>query len=346
MNKSLLDHVLFVACPEMTPIAERIRVILAKDHPGMHPRVITIKYEKFASGEYIACIPESVRNHDVLLFHAFQPDPMTSYMKFLIAADALRLGNPRSIKPVLPFIPFQRQDRKDQPRVPITAKLVWKLMDNNKKIDSSITLDLHCEQEQAYSENSTDNFPGVRIVAKYLCTLIGNRLNDFIIISPDLGSSKRIERLRDRILELTGVAMPVGVIDKRRPAPGIAKVKNYHGENPSGKTAILYDDMIDSGGSSIAAADYMRELGAVDALLVATHGIFSPAQDKKVGIITTAEEKLRNSGHRVLVTNSIPREDPYVAEHKDWLTIIPIEETFAVVIDEAMRIGGSVSKRH
>jgi ribose-phosphate pyrophosphokinase len=347
MPTSHLENVIFVACPDMMHIAEGIRAILASEYPSIRPKVLSIEYQKFACGEYIARIPESVRNLDVLLFHAFQPDPMTSFLKMLIAMDAIRLGLPKSIKPILPFMPFQRQDRKDNERVPITAKLVWKLLDTNPAITSSITLDLHCEQEQAFSEQAIDNFPGVRIHARHLCEQYASRLHDLIIISPDLGSSKRTERLRDRILKISGVTVPVGIIDKRRPRPNVAEIKNYYGASPAGKTAVLYDDMIDTGGSSVAAADYMLQLGARDALLLATHGIFSPSKDKfHARVVTSAEEKLCRSGHKVVITNSIPRSLPYMEKHRDWLTVLPIEETFARVIEEAMRVGGSVSMQH
>lgn len=347
MHRSLLNETIFVACPEMTPLAEGIRSILAKEYPGMFPEVLTIEYERFASGEYVARIPKSVRNLDVLFFHAFQPDPMTSYLKMLIAADAVRLGDPRSIKPILPFFPFQRQDRKDQRRVPITAKLAWKLLDANEKTRGTITLDLHCEQEQAFSEKPVDNFPGVRMHAKHLVRNLGDKLEKLVFISPDLGSSKRTERLRDRVLEISGISVPVGIIDKRRPAPNVAEVKNYIGAELKGKIAALYDDMIDTSGSSIAAADFCIEHGAEGAILIATHGIFSPSKDKlHAGAVTSAEEKLARSGHKVVVTNSIPRDPAYIEKHRDWLTFISIEETFAKVIDEAMRIGGSVSKQH
>lgn len=335
-----LEHAVFVACPRMLPVATNILAILREKYPGIHAHVIPIEYERFASGEYIAYIPESIRGLDVLLFHAFHPDPTTEFMKFLIASDAVELASPRRVRVVLPFMPYQRQDRKAKSREPITARHVWRLMAVTRSIVGGITLDLHCEQEQGFSEFPLDNFPGVRILASALMKRFKGDFNNVVLVSPDLGSTKRAERLRDRLIRLAGEqAVGMGIIDKRRPAPNIAEIKNYYGAPLDGKTAIIIDDMIDTGGTIINAGRYAKEKGAAGVIILATHGIFSESNG------TSAEEKFAASGFEVIVTNSIPRDASYYIEHAKWLTVAPIEVAFAGVLEQAMQRGGSVSQQ-
>ena len=131
--------------------------------------------------------------------------------------------------------------------------------------------------------------------------------------------------------------MPVGILEKERLAPGKLTTHEFIGESPKGKHIILYDDMIDTGGTIIAGVEALRKRGAKEVYIYATHGIFSPTSD------SSAEEKFRNAGIPVVVTGSIPRASEYQKKHSSWLTILPIEDLLATVLKESDRYGGSVS---
>lgn len=341
LDQTALVNTSFVACPESFEFASRVHNILSSYCP---PGILqTIQYTRFASGEWYAKIPETVRNTHVVLFHAFQPDPTTSFMKLLIAANALQLASVASIRLMLPFMPYQRQDRKDEARVPITAKLVWNMIQTNPKITHVITMDMHSEQEQGFTDLPVDNFPANRIHVEHLLHAYAGELDNMLIVAPDAGSAVRVKRFAKRLLKETGFEPSIGWLDKRRPAPNVAEIANYTGPDPRGKIVVLYDDMIDTGGTIIEAANFIAGLGAQEVVIIATHGIFSAKIDAR-GNFVTAEEKLSASGHHVIVTNTIPRSKEYQAQHGLWLTMLSIEDTIARVIYESFRRAGSVSE--
>ncbi len=340
MSQTALINTSFVACPDSFALARGVHDALASHSP---PGVLqSISYTRFASGEWYAKIPETVRNTHVVLFHAFQPDPTTAFMKLLITANALQLASAASIRLLLPFMPYQRQDRKNEARVPITARLIWDLIEANPKITHVITMDMHSEQEQGFTKLPVDNFSANRIHVQHLIETRGDNLSDMLIVAPDFGSSVRVKRFALRLLKESQIEPPIGVLDKRRPAPNEAEITNYIGPSPKGKIVVLYDDMIDTGGTIIEAANFMRELGSREVIIAATHGIFSAKEDK-FGVLVTAEEKLAGSGHHIIITNTIPRTSEYAHAHASWLTILPIEKTIAQVIHESFRKAGSVS---
>lgn len=334
----VLSNVTIVTCPKMKSIARKIRDELFLKGPSGKIRVI--EYKEFAGGEFVAKIPETVRNTDVILLHAFHPDPTVSFMKFLIASNALQLASPASIHLVLPHMPFQRQDRKDERRVPITARLIWDLIQVNPKITHALTIDMHSEQQQGFATIPVDNFPGNRIHAKYFAERFKGKFDSLVVVAPDFGGALRVKRLVERLEKNSGVDISVGILEKRRPEPGQAEVVSYTGPDLTGKSVILYDDMIDTGGTIIAAANAVKARGANEVFITATHAVFS--KDPKTR--QTAEEKLAASGHHVVVTNTIPRGRCYAKKHAGWLTILPIEATLSSVVLESFRSGGSVSR--
>ena len=343
-----LVDVTFVTCPKMAGIAQRIHDALKprNSETGKEIPLITIEYARFPSGEYRPKIPMTVRKTDVLFFHAFHPNPNTEFVKMLLSLHALRLGSPRTINLFLPFMGYQRQDRKDEPRVPISAKVIWLALEavGGKKFDQTITLDMHSEQQQGFATEAVDNFPGHRILGKYLREHYADSLKDMVIVAPDGGSTPRTERFLGHLKEKTGHELQFGQIRKQRPGLGMSPViKDYVGASLVGKTVILPDDMIDTGGTTIEGADYLiQREGAKDVLIFGTHAVFS-AKVNAQGNIVTAEEKLAKSGHRIFATNSIPRDDEYYATHCSWLTVIPIEPVMIKIITQALSSGGSVS---
>ncbi len=343
-----LIDVTFVTCPTMAGIAGRIHAALKPCYSatGEEIPLVTIEYTRFASGEYRPKIPMTVRQTDVLFFHAFHPDPNTELVKMLLSLQALRLASPKTINNIFPFKPYQRQDRRDEPRVPISAKIIWQCMEaiGGKKLDQTITLDMHSEQQQGFSDNPVDNFPGHRILGKYLRKNFADTLAQMVVVAPDVGSAPRTDRFLSHLKHKTGLELEFGQIRKQRPGLGMSPViKDYVGASLTGKTIIMPDDMIDTGGTTIKGADYLvQHEGAKEVLIFGTHAVFSATADAG-GNIVTAEEKLAQSGHRVFVTNSIPRDDAYQARHASWLTPIPIEPVMIKIIPQALLAGGSVS---
>lgn len=343
-----LIDVTFVTCPQMAGIAGRIHAALKPCYSstGLEIPLVVVEYTRFASGEYRPKIPMTVRQTDVLFFHAFHPDPNTEFLKMLLTMQALRLGSPKSINPIFSFMPYQRQDRRDEPRVPISAKLIWQCMEavGGKKFDQTITLDMHSEQQQGFADDSVDNFPGHRILGKYLRQNFADTLAQMVVVAPDVGSAPRTDRFLSHLKHKTGLELQFGQIRKQRPGPGMPPViKDYVGASLIGKTIIMPDDMIDTGGTTIKGADYLvQHEGAKEVLIFGTHAVFSAKPDAS-GNVVTAEEMLEKSGHRVYVTNSIPRDDAYYAKHASWLTAIPIEPVMIKIIPQALLAGGSVS---
>jgi len=343
-----LVDVTFVTCPKMEGIARRIHDALKpyNSKTGAEIPLLTVNYTKFPSGEYRPKIPMTVRKTDVLFFHAFHPDPNTEFVKMLLSLHALRLGSPKTINLVLPYMGYGRQDRKDEPRVPISAKVIWLCLEacGGKKFDQTITLDMHSEQQQGFAEEAVDNFPGSRIFGKYLREHYVDTLKDMVIVAPDGGSTPRTQRFLSHLKEKTGHELAFGQLRKERPGLGLSpEIKDYVGASLTGKTIILPDDMIDTGGTTINGADYLvQHEGAKEVLIFGTHAVFSAKKDAN-GIMVTAEEKLAKSGHHVFVTNSIPRDDEYYRAQAHWLTPIPIESVMIKIIPQALSSGGSVS---
>lgn len=345
---SKLIDVTFVTCPQMKGIAGRIRDALKPCYleTGQEIPLVIIEYTQFPSGEFRPKIPMTVRKTDVVFFHSFHPDPNTEFVKMLLSMQALRLGSPKTINPVFPFMAMQRQDRKDEPRVPISAKLIWQCMEavGGKKFDQTITLDMHSEQQQGYAEDSVDNFPGHRILGKYLREHFADVLPEMVIVAPDGGSTPRTERFIGHLHQKTGIELKFGQIRKQRPGLGMSpQIKDYTGAPLKGKSVLLPDDLIDTSDTTIKGANYLVEHeGAKEVFIFGTHAVFSAKKDAN-GVLVTAEEKLSQSGHRIFVTNSIPREDEYYKKHASWLTMIPIEPVMIKIIPQALISGGSVS---
>jgi len=194
-----------------------------------------------------------------------------------------------------------------------------------------LTFDLHSDQAQGFFTIPVDNLLAAFVQAPYFKSLYGGDYRKVVVVSPDFGGAIRARRFA----ELLGV--PVYVIDKRRVKPNQAEVINFVGGNIAGKNVILYDDMIDTGGSIVAAANEARRRHARSVTAVATHRIFSPKDGK------SAEQRLKDAGVNVVVTESIPCSPEYRAEHRDWLTVLPLDEFLAEAVHQASTVGGSVS---
>jgi ribose-phosphate pyrophosphokinase len=219
----------------------------------------------FSDGETRVKIDENIRGKDVFIVNATSPPVNDNLMDLLILMDAARRASASRVTAVLPYFGYARQDRKDQPRVPITAKLVSNLI-VAAGADRVLTMDLHCDQIQGFFDIPVDHLSGeVAFVKHFQERGIENSL---VVVSPDTGSVHRIRDFAKR------VDAPLAIVDKRRPKANVSEVMNVIGD-VSGRQAIIFDDMIDTAGTLVKAAAAIRERGATSVVACATHAILS-----------------------------------------------------------------------
>ena len=219
---------------------------------------------RFKDGEIRARIGETVRGAEVFIIQPLNNPSAEYLMELLIMIDAMKRASAKEVCAVIPYYAYARQDRKTQPRDPITAKLIANLI-MAAGADRVVTLDLHAGQIQGFFDIPVDNLKGMPIIAEYL---LQKRLEDVIVISPDVGGVVRSRELADRL------NCQIAIVDKRRPRPNVAEVMNIIGE-VEGKTAVIIDDMIDTGGTIVNAAKALIEKGAKEVYACCSHAVFS-----------------------------------------------------------------------
>jgi|SRR5690625_2262883 len=241
---------------------------------------------RFSDGEIGLNIIDSVRGHDVFVVQTTSYPTNEHLMELLIFADAVKRASAKSLTVIMPYYGYSRQDRKAKSRQPITAKLVANLLET-AKIDRIISLDLHAAQIQGFFDIPIDNFPAGPLLANYFLKRL--KLDDVVVVSPDHGGATRARQFA-QILNA-----PLAIIDKRRPEANKAEVMSVIGD-VEGKTCIIVDDIIDTGGTLIAGAEAIMERGAKEVYATATHAILSG----------NAIENIKNSPFKkIVVTDSI-----------------------------------------
>src|SRR5215204_2716879 len=220
---------------------------------------------RFADMEIFVEIQENVRGSDVFVLQSTSFPANDHLMELLIIVDALRRASARRITAVLPYFGYARQDRKPGPRTPISAKLVANLI-TNAGADRVLTLDLHAGQIQGFFDIPTDNLWSAPMMARHIKETFD--LANVMVVSPDVGGVARARGLAKRI------NAPLAIVDKRRERAGESEVMNIIGE-VEGYTCILVDDIIDSGGTVVNAADALLEQGATEVYAYITHGVLS-----------------------------------------------------------------------
>ena len=220
---------------------------------------------RFADMEIFVEIQENVRGADVFVIQSTSYPANDHLMELLIIIDALRRASKRRITAVIPYFGYARQDRKGGSRTPISAKLVANLI-TNAGADRVMTLDLHAGQIQGFFDIPTDNLYAAPMMVRDIKERFD--LGKVMVISPDVGGVGRARGLAKRI------NAPLAIVDKRRERPGESEVMNVIGD-VEGHTCILVDDIIDSGGTVVNAADALLEKGATDVFAYITHGVLS-----------------------------------------------------------------------
>lgn len=235
------------------------------DHLGMNLGKCTLGV--FKDGEIRFQSLENVRGADVFVIQSLTEDPNFHMMELLLMADAFKRASARRITAVVPYYAYARQDRKDRPRVPISAKLVADLLDT-AGFSRVLTIDLHANQIQGFFNMPVDNLMALPI---FISHFKGNKEvsgEDLVVVSPDAGGVERARIFSQAIHAQLAVAY------KRRPEPGIAKIMHIIGQ-VSGKDCIIVDDIIDSGGTLVKTVESLIEKGARKVSALCTHGLLS-----------------------------------------------------------------------
>jgi ribose-phosphate pyrophosphokinase len=227
---------------------------------------------RFADMEIFVEILENVRGADVFVIQSTSFPANDHLMELLIIIDALRRASARRITAVIPYFGYARQDRKPGPRTPISAKLVANMI-THAGADRVLTLDLHAGQIQGFFDIPTDNLYASPVMVRDIKERLD--LKDLMVVSPDVGGVVRARGLAKRI------NAPLAIIDKRRERPGESEVANVIGDVDQ-RTCILVDDIVDSGGTLVNAADALLEKGAKAVHAYISHGVLSSGAVKRI----------------------------------------------------------------
>ena len=228
---------------------------------------------QFSDGEISVKINETIRGADVYIIQSTSEPVNDMLMELLIMIDAMRRASAGRITAVIPYYGYARQDRKARARDPISAKLVANLI-TTAGADRVLTMDLHCSQIQGFFDIPVDHLLGNPLLTNYYIEKYADTLDEFVAVSPDLGSVGRTRSFATR------VEIPLAIIDKRRPKANESEIMNIIG-NVEGKRVILVDDMIDTAGTICNAATALMERGAIEVDACCTHPVLSgPAIDR------------------------------------------------------------------
>lgn len=242
---------------------------------------------RFSDGEVFAEISESVRGSQVFVIQSTCPPVNEHIVELLIITDALKRASAGAITAVIPYYGYARQDRKVQPRAPITAKLVADII-AKAGVNRVVTVDLHAGQIQGFFDVPVDHLYAAPVLISYLKKRYKN--GETVFVSPDAGGMERARGYAKRLH--VGLAMT----DKRRTAPNVAEIMNVIGD-VSGKTAIIVDDLVDTAGTAVQAAKALSREGANRIVLCCTHGVLSGDAVKKIEDSVLEE---------VIITDTIP----------------------------------------
>ena len=262
----------------------------------------------FPDGESFVKINENIRGKDVFLIQPTCPPTNHNIMELCVMVDAARRASAGRITAVVPFFGYARQDRKDQPRVPITAKLVANLL-TAAGVDRVLTMDLHAAQIQGFFDIPVDNLLGNPVFVDYYAKKFGERAEDMVVVSPEVGSVARARTFAQKL------HMNLAIVDKRRQKANQCEVMNVIGD-VAGKDCILFDDMVDTAGSLCNAAKAIVEVGgARNVYACASHGVLSgPALERLEGSNIT----------ELALLNTIPETQGAGCSKIKYLSVAPM----------------------
>ncbi len=235
-------------------------------------KLVHSSIKKFSDGEIYIEIKENIRGNSIFIVQSVSAPANDNLMELLLCIDALKRSSAKNITAVIPYFGYARQDRKVAPRTSISAKLVSNLI-TEAGADRVVTVDLHAGQIQGFFDLPVDNLFATPIFARHVKKRIRNK--NLICVSPDVGGVERSRALARKL------DIGIAIIDKRRSAPGKSQVMNVIG-NVKNKTCIIVDDIIDSGGTIVNAAQALINRGAKEVHVYITHGVLSGEAVEKI----------------------------------------------------------------
>jgi ribose-phosphate pyrophosphokinase len=242
---------------------------------------------RFSDGEVWFQIKDNVRGADVFVVQPTGPPVNENLMELLVMLDAFKRSSASRITAVIPYYGYARQDRKDKPRVPISAKLVADLV-STAGTDRILTMDLHAAQIQGFFDIPVDHLFAAPVIMDYVSKL---KLPNLTVVSPDAGGVERARAYAKRL------EAALAIVDKRRDQPNVAEVHNVIGD-VEGRTALIVDDIVDTGGTLAQVAQAIKNAGATEVLASSSHAVLSGR----------ALEKIEASPlSKLIVTDSIPQ---------------------------------------
>jgi len=310
-------------------VKRRLKIFAGLSNMGLAKEICTylsidlgqMTYKKFSNYNIKVRVEESVREDDVFVIQSGYPDTNEVLMELLIIIDALKYASASRITAVMPYYPYVRSDKKDEPRISITARLVADLL-QTAGADRTLTMDLHAPQIGGFSRLPFDQLQ----IKHTMCNYIGSMgLDNYVIAAPDVGSAKRAEGFARRL------DVPMVILDKRRYRDDEkARVLSIIGD-VKGKDCFIVDDEVSTGGSMIEACRALKEEGAKDLYAGCTHGILS---DNACSRIQDSEIK------KFLTTNTIDQNENAMYNK---IKVLSVASLFADAI-AAIHMGTSVSK--
>jgi ribose-phosphate pyrophosphokinase len=295
---------------------DKVALIGGSSHPTLSKQISEILgipltdtlITRFSDGEIRVQINESVREKRVFIIQSLCNPANDHIMETLLLADAAKRASAKEVNLVLPYYAYARQDRKDQPRVPISAKVLANLIES-VGADRVIAVDLHAEQIQGFFNIPVEHITAIPLFAEYLRN---QNLQDLVIVSPDAGGAKRASKLAKKL------GAEIAIIYKMRPRPNAVEVFDVIG-NVEGKNCVIVDDIVDTAGTLVAAADMLLSKGAKSVRACITHGVLSGP----------AVERINNSKlSELVITDTIPTDDKDIKVKK----VLPMAPTIAEVI--------------
>jgi ribose-phosphate pyrophosphokinase len=276
-----------------------------------------VRISRFKSGEIYVHFEESVRNQDVFLIQTLCHPVNENLMELLIMVDAARRASARSISAVIPYFAYGRQEKKDAPREPITAKMIVDLL-TTVGVSRVVTMDLHAPAIQGFFNIPVDHLSALNLISDHI---IQCNISNPVIVSPDAGRAKMAEKLA------TLLDAPFAIMLKKRPQHNAAKITHIIGD-VTDHTPIIIEDMIDTGGTIVSVVEGLQEKGAKAAYICATHPLFSD----------NAAQRLIHAGIKeVVVTDSIAFEN--LGDSFKVLSVAPLlSDAIKIIIS-----GGSIS---
>lgn len=277
-----------VACNSNLPLAQSI-----SEH--LDTKLVKATIKRFADQEVSVEIHENIRGEDVFVVQSTSYPANDNLMELLLTLDAMRRSSARRVTAVIPYFGYARQDRKSGPRTPISAKLVANLI-NQAGADRVLTMDLHAGQIQGFFDIPVDNLYAAPMFAKDIAQRYDGQ--DLVIVSPDVGGVVRARNLATRL------HCDLAIIDKRRPRAGVSEVMNVIGD-VEGRHCVLVDDIVDSGGTLINAAQALLTNGATSASVYVTHGVLSGEAATRIGASGLSSMTVTNTINATDLTQSM-----------------------------------------